>query len=277
MLHVSLGVLTALIFIMLVCFILPIALYYVMYRFSDSRFKTFGKGVIAYFILKFVIEIPVSVIINRYANIPENVTAYALYLFLICPLIFVGINLVAVNFLGREISSTGDSLMYSSGYTTLQNVVEVGFVSVMYFITLQGIRSAGGNYIVVSEADYVSASNAVGASNLVTDSIYAEMQELCNMPVSYFLSMGFERLWTIAVYSAIILVIWLAVKKRGALPLLLIAFGMRALASLPIMLGELDVISNKWISVAVTVAILVVICAAAVICWRKFIDKENKA
>ena len=277
MLHVSLGALAALIFVMLVCFILPIAIYYVMYRFSDSRFKTFGKGIAVYFVLRFVIEIPVNVIINHYADMSKNMTAYLLYLLLVCPIIFTGINFVAIKFFGREISSTGNSLMYSLGYTTFQNVVEVGLVSVMYFITLQGIRSVGGNYVVVSEADYVSASNAVSASNLVTDSIYAEMQELCNMPALYFLSMAFERLWTIAVYSAVILVIWLAVKKRGALPLLFAAFAMRILAGVPMMLGELDIVSNKWISAAVTAGTLVVICAAAAVCWRKFIDRENKA
>lgn len=277
MLQVSSGALAALVFILLVCFILPIAIYYVMYRFSDSRFKTFGKGALIYFVVRFVIEMPVNVIINHYADMSKNVPVYALYLFLICPLIFVGVNFAAIKFFGGEISSTGNSLMYSSGYVTMQNAVEVGFVGVMYFVTLLGIRSAGANYIIVSDADYISASDVVSSSNLVTESIYAEMQELCNMPASYFLVMGLERLWIIAAYSAMLLVIWLAVKKRGTLPLLGAAFAMRMLASLPTILSDLGVISQKWISVTLIIAILVIICAAAVICWRKFIDMEEQS
>lgn len=276
MLQVSSGALVALVFVLVVCFILPIAIYYVLYRFSDSKFKTFGKGALAYFVVRFVIEMPVNVIISHYTDMSKNTPVYALYLFIICPMIFVGINFAAIKFFGSEILSTGNSLMYSLGYVAVQNAVEVGFVGAMYLITLMGIRSSAAEYIVVSDADYVSASNLLSGSNLVTESIYAEMQELCSMPASYFIAMCLERLWVIAAYSAMLLIIWLAVKKRGALALLGAALGMRMLASLPTLLTDLGVISNKWISVAIIISILIVICACAVICWRKFIDRDEQ-
>lgn len=273
MLQVSTGALVALAFVLVVCFILPIALYYVMFRFSDSRFKTFGLGAIAYFVARFVVEMPLGVVISHYTNLSENVPVYALYLFVLCPLIFVGINFAAIKRFGQEILSTGNSLMYASGYVTLQNIVEVGFVGAWYFSTLLGIRSVG-IYWVVSDADYASASDVVSASNLVSESIYAEMQELCGMSASYFTAMCLERLWVIAAYSAMLLVIWLAVRKRGTLPLLGAAFGMRLLASLPTFLSDLGLISGAWLSVVI-IAILLVICAAAALCWRNFIDKQN--
>ena len=275
MLQVSTGAVVALGFVLVVCYLLPIALFYVMYRFSDSKFKTFGVGVMAYFTARFVVEMPIGIIISHFTHLSENTPVYAVYLFLLCPLIFVGINFAALKIFGKDILSTGNSLMYATGYVTLQNIVEVGFVGAWYFITLLGIRSVG-SYLVVSDADYASASDVVSASNLVSESIYSEMQELCSLSASYFTSMCLERLWIIAAYSAMLLVIWLAVRKRGALPLLGVAFGMRLLASVPTFLSDMNVISSKWASVVIIVAILIIICAAAVLCWRKFIDEEDR-
>lgn len=275
MLQVSTGAVVALGFILAVCYLLPIALFYVMYRFSDSKFKMFGVGAMAYFTTRFVVEMPVGLLISHYTNLSENTPVYAVYLFLLCPLIFVGVNFAALKIFGKDILSTGNSLMYASGYVTLQNIVEVGFVGAWYFTTLLGIRSVG-SYIVVSDADYASASDVVSASNLVSESIYGEMQELCGMPASYFVSMCLERLWVVVAYSAMILVIWLAVRKRGALPLLGAAFGMRLLASVPTFLSDLGAVSSKWVSVTIIVAILIIICAASVVCWRNFIDKEER-
>lgn len=276
MLQVSTGAVVALALVLAVCFLVPIALYYVMYRFSDSKLKTFGFGALIYFVVRFVFEMPISLLLSRSANLSENAPLYALYLFLLCPLIFVGVNFAVFKFRGGDIVSTGNSLMYASGYVTLQNIVEVGFVGVWYFVTLLGIRSVG-SYLVVSDADYASASDVVSASNLVSESIYAEMQTLCDMSASYFISMCLERLWVIAAYSAMILVIWLAVRKRGALPLLGVAFGMRMLAGVPTFVSDLGLISQKWLSVTVIIALLLIICAAAAVCWQKFIDKEEQA
>lgn len=275
MLQVSTGALAALGFVLAVCYLLPIALFYVMYRFSDSKLKTFAVGAMGYFTTRFAVEMPIGLIISHYTNLSENTPVYAVYLLLLCPLIFVGVNFAALKIFGKDILSTGNSLMFASGYVTLQNIVEVGFVGAWYFITLQEIRSVG-SYIVVSDTDFASASDMVSASNLVSESIYAEMQTLCSMPASYFISMGLERLWGIVAYSAMILVIWLAVRKRGALPLLGVAFGMRLLAGVPTLLSDRNVIESKWVSVSMIVAILIIICAAAVVCWRKYIDKEDR-
>lgn len=279
MLQVSVGALIALGFIMLVCFILPIGLFYTFYRLSDSSFKMFGIGAAAFFTVKFVAELPVNAILEHYWPLAEHHAVYGTYLLLFCPLAFVGVNFAALKLFGKHFDTTGNVLMYGSGYTALQNVVEAGMVSFMYFITLWGIRSCGANYVVVSDADYVSMSDVVSRSNLVTESIYTEMRQLCDMPTIYFVSMCLERLWLIVVYSAVVLVIWLAARKSASLSesltLLGIAFGMRLLAGLPTVLGSLGVISAGWISALLIIAILLADSAAAVLCWRNKLGGEH--
>ena len=60
----------------------------------------------------------------------------------------------------------------------------------MYFLTLMDIRSRGGLLTVVSDADYVSATDSVSASDLVTESVYREMAALCGKPVSYYMGLS---------------------------------------------------------------------------------------
>ena len=277
MLEVSAGALTALIFIMLVCFVLPIALFGAFYRLSDSTLRMFLVGAGTFFTVKFVAELPVNAILEHYWPLASHPWVQGAYLLGFCPLAFVGINYAALRIFGRDIRATGHALMNATGYTALQNMVEAGAVSAMYFITLWGIRSAHTPYTVVSDGDYISMTDVVSKSSLVTETIYAEMQELCATPTMYFVSMCLERLWLIVVYSAVILVIWLAVRKSvsaaGTWLLLAAALGMRGLAGLPNVLAALGTLKAGAASALLIAAILLIDVAAAVVCWRKMTDE----
>lgn len=274
MLHVSGGAIASIILLLVICFILPVFLYYLLFRFSDSNIKTFGIGAAAYFVGGLILDLFLLSIIGFFTDITQNVSVYLLYSLILSPAIFVALNFFAIKFFGKNMITTGNSLMYSAGYASLQNIMSVGFVSAGYLITLLDIKSSGG-YIVVSDSDYASYSDMVSASNLVSQSVFDELANLCSTPASYFLTLCLDRLWIIAVHSAILLVIWLAVRKVNSLPLLGAAFGMRILVGVPTMLNDLSVISNKWLLAAIIIIIAVLVWVIAVMCWKKFIDRDN--
>lgn len=272
-LEVSVGSLIALGLLLVVCFLLPIGLFYALYQLSEGNFKMFGIGAAAYFVLRFIIELPTSAFLEHFAHMREHPAIYAVYLLLICPLFFVAVHFIVLKFFGNHIETTGHALLYLAGYVTLQNIVEVGFVSAWYFVTLLSIRSAAAQYTVVSEGDYVSMSEITDPAYLVTDGIFAEMQQLCGMTPGYFLSLCAERLWIIVAYSAIVLVVWLSMRKgRILLPVLGFAFVMRMLASLPAALNVCGVLPAGLASGIVTAIVLIILCVMAVFCWRRYID-----
>ena len=219
MLQVSWSALMALLLLLVICFVLPLGLFGALFKLADGRWKTCGIGAGAYFVGGFVADVLLPTGIRAVTDMNQNMPVYMLYSLLLSPAIFMAVNYFAMKKLGKdELNNTGDALMYSVGYAGLQNMVTTGFVAAMYFVTLWSIKSNGGSYVVVSESDYVSYSNLVSASNLITDSIYAQMQELCSRPATYFLSLCMDRLWVIVVYAALLLVVWLAVKKTNKLP-----------------------------------------------------------
>ncbi|MBQ1414276.1 MAG: YhfC family intramembrane metalloprotease [Clostridia bacterium] len=277
MFQVSTGALVALIFIMLVCFVLPVVLYTAFYRLSDSTLRMFLIGAGAFFTVKFVAELPVNAILEHYWPLASHPWVQGAYLMAFCPLAFVGINYAALRIFGKDIRVTGHVLMTATGYTALQNIVEAGAVSAMYFITLWDIRFSRTVYTVVSDADYISMTDVVSQSSLLTETIYDEMQTLCDTPAMYFVSMCLERLWLVAVYSAVILVIWLAVRKSASAAktwlLLAVALGMRCLAALPNMLAVLGILTPGAGSALVIASILAADAAASVVCWRKLTDE----
>lgn len=275
MLQVSWSALAALLLLLIVCFVLPLGLFGVLFKLAEGRLKTCGIGAGAYFLGGFVVEMLLLASIGALTDMTRNVPVYLLYSLLVSPAIFMAINFFVMRkFAEKDLNSTGDAMMYSVGYSGLQNLLTTGFVALMYFVTLWSIKSHGGSYVVVSESDYVSYSNLVSSSNLITDTIYEQMQELCSRPAAYFLSLCMDRLWIIVVYAALLLVVWLAVKKSHKLPLLGIAYGMRLLIGLPTILSDLHVISNPWISAAMVVLISVVEWVAAIFCWKRYIDEN---
>ena len=48
MLHVSMGALVSLVVIMLICFVLPFVLFYLLYRYADGKVKNLLIGAAAY-------------------------------------------------------------------------------------------------------------------------------------------------------------------------------------------------------------------------------------
>ena len=275
MLQVSWGALAALLLLLAVCFVLPLGLFGALFKLADGKFKTCGIGAGAYFLGGFVVEVLLLASIGALTDMSKNVPVYLLYSLLVSPAIFMAVNYFAMKRFGKDcLDSTGDALTYSVGYSGLQNMFTTGFVALMYFVTLWSIKSHVGGYVVVSESDYVSYSNLVSASNLVTDRIYQQMQELCSRPATYFLSLCLDRLWIIIVYAALLMVVWLAVQKSRKLPILGIAYGMRLLVGLPTILSDFHLIANAWVSVVIVVLISVVVWVAAVFCWKRYIDEN---
>lgn len=274
MLNASWGSIASIGLILTVCFILPIVIYYLLFRFSDSNLKTFGIGAATYFVGGLILDTLILSIIRIFTDVTKNTPVYLIYLLILSPAVFVAFNFFAIKIFGKNMKTTGDSLMYSTGYVTLQNLIAVGFISFGYLVTLLDIKFSSG-YIVVSDSDYASYSDMVSATNLISQSTFDELKSLCATPASYFLMLCLDRLWVIAAYSAILLVIWLAVRKADKLSLLAIAFGLRILVGIPTMLSDLRLISNAWISFGIILIIAVAVWAIAVMCWKKFIDRPD--
>lgn len=270
---VSWSAVAALAGVLLICFVAPLLLYYAFYRTADGTLKMFLTGGAAYFAARFLLELPLSALLE-YSGLLRVTAVYALYLAVLRPLIFVGTAWAVLRFLGKDVRTTGHALMTASGYVTLQNIVEVGLVSAGYLVTLWGIRRTNGAYDVISDADYVSMSDAVSRTDLLPESIFRQMRELCATPASYFVGMGLERLWIVAVHMAILTVIWLAVSRKDGRKLLGAAFGLRALAGLPALLSVCGVMKGGFVTGAVTVLVMLAVCAGAVVCWRRWIDRE---
>ena len=278
MLTVSMGALISLAVIMLVCFVMPFALFYVLYRYADGKVKTLLFGAAAYLACGVIIDTLIATLLDMIGGINSNAVLYLLYAVVLSPAFFILVNYFIIKRFGADnIKTTGDSMMYSLGYSSAFNILSTGLISVMYFLTLLDIRNRSGQFLVVSDADYISMTDVVSKSSLVTETIYAEMQELCATPTMYFVSMCLERLWLIVVYSAVILVIWLAVRKSvsaaGTWLLLAAALGMRGLAGLPNVLAALGTLKAGAASALLIAAILLIDVAAAVVCWRKMTDE----
>lgn len=276
MLQVSWGALAALGLLLVICFVLPLGLSGLLYRMAGCRFKSCGLGAAAYFFGGFVTEMLLMGIIRSFTDMTKNLPVYLLYSLVLSPAVFLAVNFVVMKWIAKGgLRHTGDAMMYAVGYSGLENLFTTGFVAVMYMVTLWGIKQHAGSYVVVSESDYVSYSNLVSPSSLVTDRIYGEMQVLCSRPAGYFLALCFDRVWAIVVYAAALLILWMAVTKKDRLPLLGMACGVRLLIGLPTVFSDLGVIRNAWVSALLVVLLAAAAWAAAVFCWRRYIDSEN--
>ena len=69
--------------------------------------------------------------------------------------------------------------------------------------------------------------------------------------------------------------IWLAVKKKEKKLLLAFAFFVRFFATLPDILDHFKLVESRWLSVVLSVVILLLVWAAAIFCRRTFIDAED--
>lgn len=276
MLHVSMGALVSLVIIMLVCFVLPFALFYVLYRYADGRVKTLLIGAGAYLVCGLVVDTVIAALLDKLGGINTVDPLYLLYAIILSPASFILLNYLIIRRFGADnMKTTGDSMMYSLGYSTAFNILSTGIVAAMYFLTLLDIKDRAGSYLVVSDADYVSASNTVSASNLVNETVYNQMAKLCSEPVSYYLTFVVNCLWTFAAYAALMLVLWLAVKKSNKVILLAFAFVIRLFVSLPDIFNHFNVIGNNWVAQLVSIVILVIVWAAAIFCRRTFIDTDD--
>lgn len=276
MLHVSTGALVSLAVIMLICFVLPFPLFYLLFRYADGRVKTLLLGGAAYLGCGVVIDTTVAYFLELLGGLDSNGALYMLYAALLSPSLFILVNYLIIKRFGRDnIRTTGDSMMYSLGYSTTFNALSTGFVAIMYFLTLLDIRGNEGVFQVVSDADYISMSDAVSASNLVNESIYREMALLCGKPVSYYMTFVVSTLWAFAAYAAIMLVIWLAVRKTEKVILLAFAYVIRLFMTLPDILERFSIIRNAWVIQGTKILVLVIIWAAALFCRKTFIDTPD--
>ena len=278
MLHVSMGALVSLVVIMLICFVLPFVLFYLLYRYADGKVKNLLIGAAAYIACGVIVDTVLFALLDRLGGVNSNGALYMLYAVVLSPACFILMNYLIIKRFGtKSIKNTGDAIMYSVGYSTALNVLSTGVIAIIYFLTLLDIKDRADVYRVVSDADYVSASNAVSASNLVNESIYNEMIKLCSQPVSYYMVYIINFLCAICVIAAIMPIIWLAVKKRQKPIILAFAFVIRLFITLPDIFDRFDVIKNVWVSQLFSIVILVIVWIAAVFCRRMFIDTEDAA
>ena len=104
----------------------------------------------------------------------------------------------------------------------------------------------------------------------ITDEPPAEEETVYQYPDN-----AFNCLWVLAVYAAIFIVIWLAVKKTEKKLLLAFAFFIRFFSTLPDILQHFRLVENKWVSLVISAAILVLVWTAAIFCRKTFIDAED--
>ncbi len=273
-LHVSGMTVAATVLLLIICFILPIALYYFFYKFVDGRGKVLGVGAAAFFAGGFVLEMTAQHIVYLFTDMSANIPVNLVYNFIFSPILFVLANYLAMRLFGGEMKTTGDALTYSTGYTGLQNMLMVGFAELINFINLLSVNGMG-SIVVVSDADYASYSDLVSASNLLSETTFNHMQNLCDRPISYLLIMCVDRLFIMAAYAAILLVVWLAVRKKGGTPLLAVALGMKIIIAVPAVLGDINVIESMWILMPMAFAATVAVWVIAIFCRKKFIDNTD--
>ena len=276
MLTVSMGALISLVIIMLICFVLPFALFYVLYRYADGRVKTLLLGAAAYIGCGVVLDTVIAALLDTMGGIHANAALYMLYAALLSPALFILVNYLVMKRFGSDnMKTTGDSMMYSLGYSSAFNILSTGLISVMYFLTLLDIRNRSGQFLVVSDADYVSASDTVSGSNLINESVFREMEMLCGKPVSYYMMFVVSCLWAFAAYAAMMLVIWLAVRKTDKVILLAFSYVIRLFITLPDILERFHIVTSPWMIQTAKIAVLVIVWVAAVFCRKTFIDSKD--
>ena len=223
-----------------------------------------------------MVDTTIVALFELIGGINNNALLYLLHAIVLSPACFILVNYLIIKKIGADnIKTTGDSMMYSLGYSSAFNILSTGIIAFMYFLTMLDIRNRGGSYIVVSDADYVSVSDTVSGSNLLSETIYGEMMKLCSQPVSYYMTFVFNCLWVFAVFAAVMPVIWLAATKENKPLILAFAFIIRLFITLPDILDHFKVIGNVWVSHLISVAVLVIIWIAAMYCRKLFIDTDD--
>lgn len=273
MLTVKFGALVLLVILLLICFVLPIALFYLLYRFADCKIKTLAIGALVYIAGSVIIDTVIAMGLGVLGDMETNAAVYLLYAVLLSPAAFIAVSYFAIKRFGADnMKTTGDSMMYSLGYSAAQNIISTGIIGVMYFLTMLNIRDRAGSFIVVSDADYVSYTDAVSSGDIINETVYRQMLSLCNEPMSYYVSFCLHCLWVIAVNAAIFLVLWLAVRNSGRYIVIGYAFVMRLLITLPDLLGRFGLMPGGWLSGLISFVIMIAVWAAAILCRRSFID-----
>lgn len=273
-LEVSGMTIAAMVLLLIICFLLPLALYYFLYKNADGRAKTLIAGAVTFFAGGLVLEMTAQNIVYMFTDMNTNIPVNLVYNFIFSPLLFVVTNYIAMRFFGDEMKNTGHALTYSTGYTGLQNMLMVGFTELLNLINLLSMGDTS-NLVVLSDSDYISYSNLVSATNLVPESTFNHVQSLCSRPISYLLIMCVDRIFIMAAYAAILLVLWLAVRKKGAMPLLAVALGMKIIVAVPAVLGGIKVIGSIWVLMPMAFAATVAVWVIAVFCRRKYIDNTD--
>lgn len=275
MIQVSTGSLIALVCILLVCFVLPLPLYYLLYR-AECKGKNFLIGAAAYIGCGVLADTVLGATVDMIANTSANAASYLLYAAILSPVLFIALNYLIIKRFGtKTMTTTGDSLMYSLGYASAYNILATGFVSAMYFFTLMEIKGRNGVFTVVSDADYVSASQVVTSGDLVNESVYADMVRLCSQPVSYYIGFIINCLWALAAYAAVFMVLRLAVQKKEKKHILAYALMIRLFITLPDIMKHFDIIRNVWLAQLFSFVILGIVWVAAIFCRKTFVDSED--
>ncbi len=276
MLQVSTASLISLVIIMLICFVLPLALFYPLYRYADCRAKTLGIGAAAYIACAVVIDTVAAMALNMIADLNTNAAMYLFYAAVVSPVIFIAFNYFVIKRFGSDnINNTGDTMMYSLGYSSVYNIFSTGIIAVMYFMTLLNVKNRTIPFDIVSDADYVSMSDTVSASNLINQSAFDDLKKLCAEPVSYYMTFCLNCLWVLAAYAAVFIVIWLAVKKTNKPVILAFAFMIRLFITLPDVIDRFGLIGSGVVSAIVSLIVLVIVWAASLFCRKTFIDSED--
>ncbi len=274
MLQVSGMAIASIVLLLIICFMLPAAIYYFLLKNADGHGKVLLTGAIAFFAGGFILEMAMQNIVYMFVDMSKNIPINLLYNLIFSPLLFVLVNFIAIRLFGDAMKTTGDAITYSTGYTGLQNILMVGVAELFNLITMINIGNAS-NYVVVSDSDYISYSDMVSATNLLPESSFNQLQNLCNRPISYILVMCIDRLFIMAAYTAVLMVIWLAVRKKGGTPLLAAAFGMRIIIGIPAILGEIKVIESLWILMPMAFVATVIVWVIAIVLRNKFIDNPD--
>ena len=92
MLQVSMGSLISLVIIMLLCFVLPLVLFYMLYRYADGKVKTLGIGAAAYIACGMVADTALAMLFEMISSVETNVVTYLLYSVVLSPVLFILLN-----------------------------------------------------------------------------------------------------------------------------------------------------------------------------------------
>ena len=226
-----------------------------------AYFRTFFAGAAAFLIVAYMagglVIAPVLQSVQNFAPLVIIFSALIPAVFEIMAR-FWCVRLVIGDHLRQGITTP---LMYGAGHVGAETVL----IGINAFWTLSVM-------LMISTAGLDGAVSALTAADAAADplKIRESLELLIARPASGFLPLGIERLLSFIFGLAASVIVYPSATGKGSAHLYMSAILLSMLYKLPVVLFDLGIISNIWISEALLAAVAAAAVTFAVMTWKKF-------